>query len=90
MLHLEARGWRRGRPSNSGVIGSHSKMFPDLAVKAVVEYTGIPTTYGARWSVQTITGCGFENESMGKRMEVERVNPIAVSAVMEDLAGLKK
>ncbi len=89
MLHLEARGWRRGRPGGDGVIRSHWKLFPDLQVRAMVHYTGIPTAYGGRWNRQTITGCGFENESTGSNVETERVSPIAVSVVMEDLAGLK-
>jgi hypothetical protein len=90
MLHLESRGWRRGRPNSDGVIRSHARMFPDLAVRAVVEYSGIPTTYGGRWSRQTITSCAFESESTGQRLEQGKVSPIIVGAVMEDLAGLKQ
>jgi hypothetical protein len=90
MLHLEARGWRRGRPSGEGMIASHSKTFPDLALRAIVEYTGIPTIYGGRWGLQAITGCGFENEFTGQRLSAEKVNPIVLSAVIEDLAGLKQ
>jgi hypothetical protein len=89
MLHLEARGWRRGRAGVDGMIRSHSKQFPDIQLLAVVQYTGIPNRYGGRWSRQIITGCAFENESTGSSVETARVSPIVVSVVMEDLAGLK-
>jgi hypothetical protein len=90
MLHLEVRGWRRGRADSNGLIRWHAKMFPDLAVRAVVEYSGIPTIYGGRWGLQTITDCGFESESTEQRLDKEKVSPIVVGAVIADLAGLKR
>jgi hypothetical protein len=88
MLHLETRGWHRGRPGRDGVIRSHWKPFSDLSLRAVVEYPGIPTKYGGGWSFQTVTNCRFEQET-GERIENERVSPIAVSVVRDDLEGLK-
>jgi hypothetical protein len=84
MLHLEARGWHRGRPGADGVIRSHSKLFSDLSQRAVIEYSGIPTKYGGRWSFQTVTGCRFECEKS------DVASPIAVSVVIDDLEGLRR
>jgi hypothetical protein len=88
MLHLEAHGWRRGIPGADGVIRSHRKFFSDLGQRAVLEYTGIPTAYGGRWSRQTITACRFEHEDSGA--PVQQANPIAASVVKNDLEGLRK
>jgi hypothetical protein len=90
MLHLEARGWRRGRTGADGVIRSHWKAFPDMSLRVVVEYPGIPTKYGGHWSFQVIESCRFEQELSGEPLEVEKASPIAVSEVMDDLDGLRQ
>ena len=90
-LHLEGLGWTRGRADRtSGLIRTHTKTFRDIGITAEVEYDGVPTRLGGRWSRQTIRGYRFYRESHGFGVTLSEVHPIALSSVMADLAPLQK
>jgi hypothetical protein len=90
LLRLESRGWQRGRRDTAGVIRRHCKLFPDLHLRAIVEYSGIPTTFGGRWTRQSIERVRFESETSGEELDHARVSPIALTAVAGDLEELRR
>jgi hypothetical protein len=90
MLQLESRGWQRGRRDTGGLIRGHTKHFPDLNLRAIVEYAGIPTAFGGRWTPQSIERVRFESETSGEELDRASVSPIALTAVAEDLEALRR
>lgn len=97
---LERLGWDRGRPQDGGVFFGHTKPFYGANVTAVIQYEGVPVSAGslADWEDQAIEGAyfvggdpgllGYDDELRGKELLLSRVDPIAVSEVLRDLAAL--
>jgi Domain of unknown function (DUF4132) len=90
MLRLESRGWQRGRRDAAGVIRWHMKHFSDLKLLAIVEYPGIPTAFGGRWTPQSIERVRFESETSGEELDRASVSPIALTVVAGDLEELRR
>jgi hypothetical protein len=84
LCRLEALGWQRTKDRT--LFQFHRRPFPELGVRAVIRYTGIPLTYGAEWPDQSILECFFTSDR--QPVPLSQVNPIAISAVLADLQAL--
>jgi hypothetical protein len=77
LLKLEAREWRRTPPGVDGCLRRHERPFPDLGLRAILEYDGLPLRDGD-WRAQTIRAIRYEPHA----------HPIAEAGVHEDLRAL--
>ncbi|HTS27725.1 MAG TPA: DUF4132 domain-containing protein [Bryobacteraceae bacterium] len=84
LCRLEALGWHR--PKARCRLEFHTRPFTELGVTAVIRYSGIPLSYGGEWSDQSIMSCYFEKRQ--DRLPLQKVSPIAISAVLSDLQAL--
>ena len=64
----------------------HGRPFPELGVRAVIRYTGIPLTHGEEWPDQSVLECFFTADR--QQISLSQVSPIAISAVLADLEAL--
>jgi hypothetical protein len=86
MCRLEEMGWTR--PKGGKMLKFHARLFPEFGMGAIIEYTGIPLTYGGEWTEQKIEACFFAAHN--KRIPLAKVSPIAISTVLADLEALGK
>jgi hypothetical protein len=94
---LERLGWTRGVPGDAGFVDDYSKPFPGAGVTAVLTYAdGVPLGYTREWADQRLEPVFFlagiqRGRSWDDRrhaLPLRRVDPVAVSEVIADLAAL--
>ena len=84
LCRLEALGWQRPRTRTK--LEYHTRPFPNLGVRAVIRYSGIPVAYGGEWSEQSIQACYFEADR--GPVPLSQVGRQAIGAVLADLEAL--
>src|SRR5262245_4334597 len=94
---LENLGWVRGYGMDGGGIDEHSKPFPGSNVTAVVHYEGtVGFGYISPDETVSFSNCYFVSGIRGpsgyarneKTLELGKVDPVAVSEVLNDLSTL--
>jgi hypothetical protein len=84
LCRLEALGWQRTKDRT--MFQFHGRPFPELGVRAVIRYTGIPLTHGEEWPDQSVLECFFTADR--QQISLSQVSPIAISVVLADLEAL--